>query len=358
MPARTSIEWADYSSNPLKFKLRGKAQPINLCVPASPGCANCYAAAIQKRFHNVDYAKRVMDKAKPVLVEKELQHILNFKPKPPFKNGRDRPAVFIGDMTDLFGPWVPFDLLDKILAACMLRPDVDWLFLTKHPGRMREYFLMVQDDDKDLQRFVNAGADITDDYEGSAGALAQLDWPVPNVWLGTSAENQDQADKRVPELIATPAAVRFVSAEPLLDSVDLQAIPYQPATGSDDDDYSDCLGGILRNHERNAGLDWVIVGGESGAGARECDMTWIRSVVKQCGDAQVPVFVKQAGSKPYSWTCAAGANCTHPDCSKRPWRLKDPKGGDPTEWSPDLRVRQMPENTVRPSKIPQDSRAK
>lgn len=349
MPARTSIEWADYSSNPLKFKLRGKALPVNLCVPVSPGCANCYAAAIQKRFHNVDYAKRVMDKAKPVLVEKELQHILNFKPKPPFKNGRDRPAVFIGDMTDLFGPWVPFDLLDAILAHCALRPDVDWLFLTKHPDLMRCYF---EDGRYDIQHAVEKI------WFKNDGRTVKFAWPLPHIWLGTSVENQDQADKRVPELIATPAAVRFVSAEPLLESVSLDRISAVAAGGpSGTAKWHEPLHGIERvstpvgeKEFKTGRIDWVIVGGESGAGARECDVEWILNIVKQCRAADVPCFVKQAGGNPRDITGNRGTGS--------PLRLKDPKGGDPADWPQDIRVRQMPGSPVRPSKIPQDSRAK
>lgn len=343
MPARTSIEWADYSSNPLKFKLPGKKQPINLCVPVSPGCANCYAAAIQKRFHNVDYAKRVMDKAKPVLVEKELQHILNFKPKPPFKNGRDRAAVFIGDMTDLFGPWVPFDLLDAILAHCALRPDVDWLFLTKHPDLMRCYF---EDGRYDIQHAVEKI------WFKNDGRTVKFAWPLPHVWLGTSAENQDQADKRVPELIATPAAVRFISYEPALGPLDLTldglvclpcpACKDQPA--DTETNVVECPACDCTGVGDKWGIHWVIVGGESGAGARECDVEWILSILKQCRAADVPCFVKQAGGNPRDITGNRGP--------RSPLRLKDPKGGDPSEWPEDLRVRQMPGSPVRPSQIP------
>jgi len=148
-------------------------------------------------------------------------------------------------------------------------------------------------------------------------------WPSDlfNVHLGVSVEDQKWADIRIPALLDTPAAVRWISAEPLLGPLDL--IEYlEPATTCP---WSTCAG-------HHPGLNWVVVGGESGPGARYMDLDWVRGVVEQCRAAKVPVFVKQLGSQ---WASAAGA--TMPE-DNRP----DPKGGNWDHWPADLCVREYP----------------
>jgi protein gp37 len=133
---------------------------------------------------------------------------------------------------------------------------------------------------------------------------------LPNVWLGVSVENQQYADERIPLLLQTPAALRFISAEPLLGPLDLQpAVRYAP-------------------------IDWVIVGGESGPGARPFDLAWARSIVQQCQAAGVACFVKQVGAKPVFEGTPVGVF--------EGYDYEDPKGGDPSEWPEDLRVREFP----------------
>jgi hypothetical protein len=152
-------------------------------------------------------------------------------------------------------------------------------------------------------------------------------WPLPNVWLGVSAEDQQRADERIPDLLATPAAVRFVSAEPLLGPLDLRRWLEHSCSicrtfGVED---------VTRCGPR---IDWVIVGGESGHGARPCDLAWIRSIVEQCRDAGVACFVKQLGADPIDGLAG---------CSV--WQGTR-KGSDMADWPDDLRVREFPE--VRP----------
>jgi protein gp37 len=157
-------------------------------------------------------------------------------------------------------------------------------------------------------------------------------WPLPNVWLGTSVEDQEQADKRIPELRRTPAAVRWISAEPLLGDLDI-------------DPYLVCSGGHAAGQPCLPGLDLVIVGGESGPKARVCDIGWIRSIRDQCAAANVACFVKQLGSRPVGF-----GQFNHEDNEGRGVsiggdsgrQLRHSHGGDPTEWPEDLRVRQMP----------------
>jgi hypothetical protein len=175
--------------------------------------------------------------------------------------------------------------------------------------------------------------------------------PLPNVWLGVSVENQHFADERIPLLLQTPAAVRFISAEPLLGPVDLQSVPL-PAPGAEH--YG--LRGVAQPlsekdteaddwkywTKRESKLDWVIVGGESGPGARPFDLSWARSIVEQCKAAGVACFVKQAGSNPFD---SARQSCPPDECMIHGYSwltLKARKGGDPSEWPEDLRVREFP----------------
>ncbi|MDX1563585.1 MAG: DUF5131 family protein, partial [Gammaproteobacteria bacterium] len=145
------------------------------------------------------------------------------------------------------------------------------------------------------------------------------------VWLGVSAEDQARADERIPHLLETPAAVRFVSAEPLLGPVDFTRISSSPHGAMN---ALSLLPGARR-------LDWIIVGGESGRNARPFDLAWARSLVQQCHDAGVPCFVKQFGAFPTN----GGGPGTIPTCIPG---IRDRKGGDPAEWPEDLRIREFP----------------
>ena len=154
----------------------------------------------------------------------------------------------------------------------------------------------------------------------------------------------------MPELVATPAAVRFVSAEPLLGPVQIAGkniggtlwIGGQRGCDGTHEGIGtpDCPNGRHHHHDHRCkrGLDWVIVGGESGANARPCCTGWVRSIVQQCQAAGVPVFVKQLGSNPKPFK----ADTTKSEARAWTMRLKNRKGGDPAEWAEDLRVREMP----------------
>jgi len=163
---------------------------------------------------------------------------------------------------------------------------------------------------------------------------------LKNVWLGVSVENQKAADERIPLLLETPAAMRFVSAEPLLGPLDLSAyLPRQlyvcqscgVELGQGEvglDFRCPYCGAACDPDGSTEGLDWVIVGGESGPGARPMHPEWVRSLVEQCREVGIPVFVKQMGSV---WAQDHGGPS---------------KGGDPAYWPEDLRVREMPEVSV------------
>ena len=179
------------------------------------------------------------------------------------------------------------------------------------------------------------------------GAPIEKLWPLPNVWLGTSVENQATADERIPLLLQTPAAKRFVSYEPALGPVDFSCIWFRQPGG-------ETLWNALRSSPPDAGgkwagirgLDWLIVGGESGPGARPFDVAWARSTVEQCKSAGVAVFVKQLGARPYGLgTDLRLARVTDREDAKNDLfslGLRDRKGGDWSEWPEDLRVREFP----------------
>lgn len=159
---------------------------------------------------------------------------------------------------------------------------------------------------------------------GNIYKLPALEWPLACLWLGVSVENQAAADERIPLLLQTPAAVRFLSCEPLLSAIDLRPWLHD----------SNCLlptgGPCICCEPREICIDWVIIGGESGPGVRPCDVGWVRSIVEQCKAAGVACFVKQLGARPV----ARDRRIT--------MHLRDRKGGDPSEWPEDLRVREFP----------------
>jgi len=197
--------------------------------------------------------------------------------------------IFVNSMSDLFHPEVPFDFVDSVFAVMAACPQHTFLVLTKRPERMCAYF---EGEGRDPRPPMADGASVmfTDVAikAGAYGAETMSFFPLPNVHLGTSVENQATADERIPHLLNTPAAVRWLSVEPLLSSVDLR-FAYDP---------EECIrlpfpchGGVGPTNE----LHWIVVGGESGPRARPMDPNWVRSIRDQCQEAGVPFFFKQWG---------------------------------------------------------------
>ena len=323
------IAWTDFTSNPIRYR-NAAGEHVWACVKVSPGCAHCYSATTAQRFdRGTDYNAAEMAKLTPFLDEKELRTLLTSK-----KISGQR--VFPYDMTDLFGEWVPFELIDRWFAVMALRPDVTFQILTKRQERMREYFSTRRR--YHVQDAIDYGeSSWLSDFLGERAAPLMSDWPLPNVWLGVSVENQETADQRIPALLNTPAAVRFVSYEPAIAPIDFFNLSAVNLNGFGAGYFSGLHRTAVSRH-----LDWVIVGGESGPGARPFDIEWARSTVRQCWAAGVPVFVKQLGSV----ACSAD-NSTYVgnEITQRldaRMKLKDRKGGDPSEWPEDLRVREFP----------------
>lgn len=305
MANKTSIEWCDFSSNPIRYRHRETGRDVWACAKVSPGCTHCYSEALALRF----------GKAEPYLDEKEVKKLLDSKKLA----GR---RVFIGDMTDIFGAWVPDELLDRLFAAFALRPDVMFQVLTKRAERMADY--ITSRGKASQAAAIEAGArSLGWTLEFHGHSLFQ--WPLENCWLGVSVEDQQRADERIPHLLATPAAVRFLSVEPLLEPIDLALwLTHSPERATE----RRAKGG---NYQRQF-LDWIIVGGESGQGARPLELEWVASIVAQCNDAGVPCFIKQLGHAP---------RFTDFGINQR-YSLLDSKGGDITEWPAALRVREFP----------------
>lgn len=323
----TAIAWTDATWNPL----RG-------CSRVSTGCEHCYAERQAGRFSGAGqpYAGLVRKTAQGWhwtgavrLVATDLVTPLRWtKPR----------RIFVNSMSDLFQDAVSEDLIDAILAVMALAPQHTFQVLTKRPARMLAYLTERWSPARSAempradrhQQILTAAARL---LHGPLSAQARFwtpdgrprshvqPWPLPNVWLGVSVENQDTADARLPWLLQTPAALRFVSYEPALAAVDLAP-------------YLDGQGWTTAGAPR--GLDWVIVGGESGPHARPCDRAWLRSVVQQCQAAQVPCFVKQLGAR--------SVQAPRPDgATGYVLALTDGQSADPAVWPADLRVQQWPE---------------
>ena len=230
--------------------------PVVGCTPASPGCDNCYA----KRLHDQRHAAHVDGKDVPACYARSFEWviILPDRLKQPLHWRKPR-RIFVNSMSDLFHPAVPFEFLDRVFAVMARCPQHTFMVLTKRPERMREYVLGT------IARGMTW-------REGVTGRLPS------NVWLGVTAEDQAMADARIPILLDTPAAKRFVSIEPMLGPVDLPWLRH----------------GFLDPAFYNV-LDWVICGGETGPKARSMAFSSPRDLRDQCADAGVPFFFKQWG---------------------------------------------------------------
>lgn len=309
---RTDIEWADYAFNPLRAIHRQTGKVGWACQKVSAGCRECYAEVINKRFGTGEpFSAAGMKNVEVVLDHQRVAAALRFRIPRGFtgKAGDGRPKVFVCDMTDLFGEWVPFETMDRLFALFALRPDIDWMLLTKRPERMAEYF-----DGLDRKYAVHAAMERMCSTLDDGTVPAKLDplngrkfivpaarwaaapafptglsWPLPNCWLGASFENQQAADLRIHHLLRCPAAVRFVSCEPLLGLVDLiRSIDVVIDVNGDRE--VPAVDGLA------AWIHWVIAGGESGPGARPMHPDWPQSLRDQCVAAGVPFFFKQWGA--------------------------------------------------------------
>lgn len=307
----TAIEWSEQTWNPLAG-----------CTPVSPGCLNCYAATMAARLEAMGQTKYAGLTVMRNGVRTFNGKINTDEPALRIPLNRKKPTTyFVNSMSDLFHERVPFDFVDRVFAVMAICPQHTFQVLTKRPERMREYMALLAEK-RAFRTWQDAGAafgvrNFTGPREWPSGRLV---YPLPNVWLGTSIENRKSLDRAM-DLSACPAAVHFWSLEPLLED----------------------LGNIRGYLEQN--VEWVIVGGESGHGARACNVEWVRSIVHQCGAAGVACFVKQLGAAAHdapNGLAGRSLEVSADVADRVSNRLKSPKGGDPAEWPADLRVREMP----------------
>lgn len=366
--ADSSIEWTDATWN-----------PVTGCTRASEGCDNCYAVKMTKRLDAMGQEKY---KGLVNLGKNHFNGVVKCHEDAlllplSWKKGR---RVFVNSMSDLFHKDVPFDFVARVWLVMALCRQQTFQILTKRPERMAE-FLRWHGTEQISPEAVNACRPLFAELEKILGferyeaILAQATFPLPNVWLGTSVENQEQADKRIPNLLNCPAAVRFLSCEPLLGPVDLtnlNGLPHyepmfqkmrerMPDMKESDSPFAirmDCLKGwsIQEYADEFAAkgisykgvnvsmpsmeveterIHWVIAGGESGPNARPMDLIWFYSLLDQCKAASVPIFIKQLGKSFYNSAYNHGDDVFSAGPAGRDW--------DHVAFPDDLKVRDFPQ---------------
>lgn len=286
MADKTSIEWTDATWN-----------PITGCSVVSPGCTNCYAmrlAGTRLRNQPSRAGLTIDSKAGPVwsgevrFNERAVLQPLSWKqPR----------MIFVCAHGDLFHESVPDAWIDQVFAVMALAPQHTFQVLTKRSDRMRSYladlrvvrriYELVSDKViEERYRVVLIAPGMEDPGLAKNFPRIHLEtWPLPNVWLGVSVEDQRRADKRIPDLLATPAAIRWISVEPLLGPIDF----YRTSATMPSTDHPWKNGPILQ------GIHWIVAGGESGPSARPMHPAWARALRDQCAAADVPFLLKQWG---------------------------------------------------------------
>jgi protein gp37 len=340
MSGKTSIEWCDLSSNPLRAYNVETGKRGWFCVHESEGCRNCYA---EKR--NVWIGNHLRYAAQNL---KNVRFEMNAEELRSWQRLKAGTRVFPFDMTDLFQEGVPDPLIDLAMATMGTSPAT-FLVLTKRADRLRSYVAV-----------------------------------LPNVWFGVSVETQALADLRIHYLLDTPAAVRFLSVEPQLEAIrpPLQRsqccgktwLSYTPGSMYEPSSTYCPTCRVALSWPGTTSIAWVIQGGESGPGARPFDVAWARSLRDQCKAGDVAYFLKQLGAHPYEGylsdrevlegekgrprpadqplTDEAAVEILANDLLRhvpipRLIRLKNRKGGDPSEWPEDLRVREFPRKAAK-----------
>ena len=293
----TGIEWTDETWN-----------PVTGCERISPGCAHCYAKTLHDMRHKAYLKGSDVPEQYSEPFEVVKCHADRLDTPLHWRAAR---MCFVNSMSDLFHHDVPFDFIGLSYATMAIAKHITFQILTKRAERMLEFYRFIASSGR--KSFKNS-------MTGEA-----IPWPLPNVWPGVSVENKRHLF-RLDLLRQVPAPVRMVSFEPLLEDL------------TDE--------GTLEVNLQ--GIGWGIVGGESGDGARDAHVAWMRYLIEQCDAQGVPPFVKQVGARPVDWAdfrnrwplgkprlIADGHFLSYVD-------LRDRKGGDPEEWPEELRRREFP----------------
>lgn len=372
----TKIQWTDKTWSPVRARVKADAAQVAVekgytslvqisakmaghvgphCERVSHGCDHCYSDTNNGRClpangTGLPFDRRARDLVDTFIDERILTQPLRWKK--PCK-------IFVENQADLFGEWVPDELIDRVFAVMALSPQHTFQVLTKRPERMRAYFapgtfrdVRVAAKAKILSSSV-LPFKLPDEAVFDAGRVARGEsweitkWPLANVWLGVSVEDQKTADERIQLITQVPAAKRFVSYEPALAAVDFlypeSLWPKGPQTCCDGRECG-CMGRPVEPW-MIYGIDWIIVGGESGPRARPFNTEWARSTIRQCRESYTACFVKQLGGKCMDGSIGTGVPGFggYSDGVIPVQRvLRDRKGGTMSEWPEDLRVREFP----------------
>lgn len=291
MGENSKIEWCDHTFNPWVG-----------CTKISPGCDHCYAEGWAKRSGLVKWG-----------AERRRTSAANWRQPLKWNAEAERSGVrrrvFCASLADVFDNEVPEEWRADLFSMIRRTLHLDWLLLTKRIGNARR---------------------LTQRALGSIGMHPGMHHGLPqNVWLGITVVNQEEADRDIPKLLWNRARIRFLSCEPLLGALDLARLTATFENGTLQN--FNCLNSTYgRGPAAHPVVDWVIVGGESGPGARPFVLEWGKDIVRQCVEASVPVFVKQVGANPVN---REGVRCPH---------IRERKGKAMEEWPEELRVRQVP----------------
>jgi protein gp37 len=372
----TGISWTDATWN----AVRG-------CDDVSPGCVNCYAKGVAARFSGADQPYVGLAKFVDAEVGGKRRRIAKwsgagarFVPEMlelPLRWTRPR-RIFVNSMSDLFHSNLSNEEIAAVFGVMAAAPRHIFQVLTKRPERMKAWFEWhAEQTEIDGEPWIpilrealcHLPARLGDQLqEDGIARLPERDepWPLPNIWLGVTAEDQQRANERIPLLLATPAAVRWVSVEPQIKHVCLSTwiAPvsvcgscHAEHEGQVPDPCPSCGGSLItvwgdgqlqrwRDGERadhlpeddGPPLHWVVQGGESGLDARPFDLAWMRDLRDQCARAGVAYFSKQLGARPYESVSAATVGMGGIGLE-----LNDKAGADPTEWPSEYVVQQFPE---------------
>jgi protein gp37 len=383
---KTTIEWCRNDDGSL-----GHSWPIvNGCRRVSPGCGGA-------RGVGGCYAERLISTR--LRKTKKYGGLATFTAHGPQWTGESRlwlpdltmplklrkpSRIFVADMGDLFYEEVDVDEIAAVFGVMAAAPRHTFQVLTKRSTRMREVMLSPAfraqvamfkrlAESRRIEAYFGLPPEDTGapDYLVVSEEGAAVPWPLPNVHLGVSVEDQKRADERIPDLCAIPAAIRFLSCEPLLERVDIGAFLWE--SGHLDRDTMEWVPGGFLRHAR--ARSWVIVGGESGPGSRPFDLQWARRILADCAKAGTPAFFKQAGARPFDSSIPVHVVVTNPEAmepvamaamtglhpsvlglpretpigvatSSNCLQLRDRKGGDLAELPLDLHVRQFPKEVA------------
>lgn len=285
--AKTKISWATDVWN-----------PVTGCTRVSPGCDHCYAYAMTKRL-----AAMGMESYQGLCGNGHFNGVVKCHPDrldQPLRWRKPR-RIFVNSMSDLFHDCVDEEYITAVFNTMLIAKRHTFIVLTKRPERMKDFIHKWVDCTNTAEVYTGLDASTRPCGYGLPGVTRT---PPSNVWLGVSIEDQATADKRIPLLLDTPAAVRLLSIEPCLGPIDLNDTPslsgHRPVNGATENDIRGCLP-KWQTHPTRAklrdGIDWVIVGGESGPKARPMNPDWARSIRDQCRQANTPFFMKQMSGK-------------------------------------------------------------